>query len=134
DGKRVVTGSVDGTTCIWDAQTGQKLRTLQGHTSLVLSVSWSPDGKRVVTGSVDGTTRIWDAQTGKEVATLFSLEAGKNWLVVTPLGFVHGSPGGLKLVNWRKPGTLDLGPKEALLKRFHRPDLVAQALQPAEGR
>ncbi|KAG2344492.1 hypothetical protein BDR05DRAFT_189862, partial [Suillus weaverae] len=40
---------------------------LRGHTSSVLSVSFSPDGTRIVTGSRDSTVRLWDAATGQPV-------------------------------------------------------------------
>ncbi|KIK35362.1 hypothetical protein CY34DRAFT_587433, partial [Suillus luteus UH-Slu-Lm8-n1] len=41
---------------------------LMGHTSAVLSVSFSPDGTRIVTGSADNTVRLWDAVTGQPVS------------------------------------------------------------------
>jgi serine/threonine protein kinase len=44
--------------------------TLYGHTSLVLSVSFSPDGTRIASGSADNTIRLWDAATGEEIHTL----------------------------------------------------------------
>ncbi|MEO2012316.1 MAG: WD40 repeat domain-containing protein [Pirellulaceae bacterium] len=34
--------------------------TLKGHSSDVLSVSFSPDGKRIVSGSGDKTLKVWD--------------------------------------------------------------------------
>jgi len=43
---------------------------LQGHTSHVLSVAFSPDGQRLATGSWDYTAKIWDLITGKAVLTL----------------------------------------------------------------
>src|SRR5947209_5060841 len=50
---------------------GPKLRdTLQGHTSFVSSVAYSPDGKTLASGSYDQTVRLWDVATGKEQATL----------------------------------------------------------------
>jgi eukaryotic-like serine/threonine-protein kinase len=70
DGKRIVTGSHDGTAKVWDAEQGQEVLTLKGHTSLVNSVAFSPDGKRIVTGSWDRTARVWDAEQGREVLTL----------------------------------------------------------------
>ena len=44
--------------------------TLKGHSSLVFSVSFSPDGKRIVSGSNDRTLKVWDAQTGQETLTI----------------------------------------------------------------
>jgi WD40 repeat protein len=35
NGKRIVTGSEDRTVKVWNAQTGQEIRTLRGHTELV---------------------------------------------------------------------------------------------------
>ena len=31
------------------------------HSSLVLSVAFSPDGKTIVSGSADQTLKVWDA-------------------------------------------------------------------------
>ncbi|MCS6851493.1 MAG: hypothetical protein NZ700_10050, partial [Gemmataceae bacterium] len=129
DGQRVLTGSDDKTAVIWDAQTGRKVITFQGHTATVTSLAWSPDGQRVLTGSRDGSTRIWAAGSGKALATVYSFNAGKDRLVITPQGYVNGSPGGLEQVAWRKPGTPDFGPTEELLKRFHQPDMVARLIQ-----
>ena len=69
NGKIVVTGSVDGTTRIWDVQSGneqQKLGVISPTLSdniisdeAVLSVSYSSDGKTIVTGHQDGTLRVY---------------------------------------------------------------------------
>jgi WD40 repeat protein len=50
---------------LWDAQTGQEILTLKGHSDRVWSVAFSPDGKRIVSGSVDETLKLWDSQTGQ---------------------------------------------------------------------
>jgi len=55
---------------VWDAQTGQAIRTLRGHSDLVYSAAYSADGTRIVTASVDNTARVWDAQTGEQLAIL----------------------------------------------------------------
>ncbi|MHC4727491.1 MAG: WD40 repeat domain-containing protein [Planctomycetota bacterium] len=62
DGTRVLTGSEDETARLWEAETGQEIRTFRGHTSYVWSVAFSPDGTRVLTGSPDGTARIWQLE------------------------------------------------------------------------
>ena len=46
------------------------LSTLQGHSSPVWSVCYSPDGTKVVSGSTDNTVRIWDTTTGAELSIL----------------------------------------------------------------
>jgi WD40 repeat protein len=65
DGKQVLTGSADDTAKIWDAASGNLLRTLQGHTDDVRAVEWSPDSKQILTGSIDNTARFWDAASGQ---------------------------------------------------------------------
>jgi predicted NACHT family NTPase len=43
---------MDNTIRLWDAASGALLRTLEGHTSWVLSVAFSPDGRALASGSL----------------------------------------------------------------------------------
>ena len=73
DGKLLATGSFDKTAKLWDAATGQELRTLAGklgHTNLVLGVSFSPDGSSLATVSTDNSLKIWDLANGKPASLL----------------------------------------------------------------
>ena len=69
DGKRLATGGMDGTAKVWDAQTGEKLLTLEGRPDYVTGVAFSPNGRRIATAS-GNTARLWAAETGKELLTL----------------------------------------------------------------
>ena len=68
DGTRLAVASSIG---IWlyDAQTGEALDLLTGHTDWVLSVSFSPDGQTLASGSWQ-EIRLWDAHTGRHLRTL----------------------------------------------------------------
>jgi WD40 repeat protein len=97
DGERVVTASWDNTAIIWDARTGQKLLSLQGHTDWVLSASYSPDGERVVSASPDTTAIIWDARTGQK---LLSLQGHTDWVLSASY-----SPDGERVVTASRGGS-----------------------------
>ena len=46
------------------------LMTLEGHSSSINAVVWSPDGKHIASSSDDKTVRVWDAATGMLLRTL----------------------------------------------------------------
>lgn len=69
DGKRILSGSLDGTLKIWNAGTGEETTTLRGHKGPVNCTTFSPDSKLVISGSRDRTVKVWNATTGEEKIT-----------------------------------------------------------------
>ena len=69
DGTRFAVASTIG---IWlyDAETGQEIDLLTGHTDFVSCIAFSPDGQTLASGSRDNTIRLWDTNTGQHKKTL----------------------------------------------------------------
>jgi WD40 repeat protein len=126
DSKRLVTGSWDGTAILWEAASGKKLQTFPVRGGYVESVALSADGRQLWTTSNDCTTRLWDTATGKERLRLYTFDAGKDWLVVTPDGLFDGTPDVWCIVAYRVPDTLKLLEDDTTRRRFHRPGLLAK--------
>ncbi|KAF2259255.1 hypothetical protein CC78DRAFT_621216 [Lojkania enalia] len=70
DSARLASASYDGTVKIWDANSGECLSTLEGHSSSVRSVAFSYDSARLASASDDGTLKIWDLSSGECLSTL----------------------------------------------------------------
>ena len=68
DDGRVVSASKDRTLRVWDPDSGETVKTLEGHSDAVSSVAALGAG-RVVSASNDFTLRVWDADSGEVVAS-----------------------------------------------------------------
>jgi WD40 repeat protein len=58
---RLVTGSDDATIRVWDIESRECIKVLEGHTDIVKCLQF--DEFKIITGSKDGTVKIWDLQT-----------------------------------------------------------------------
>ncbi|KAL5485795.1 hypothetical protein ACEPAI_6837 [Sanghuangporus weigelae] len=63
--RRVVTGSYDGTICVFNDRGELVTGPFKAHSSTVFSLAFSQDGKRVVSGDRDRSIAVWDADNGR---------------------------------------------------------------------
>src|SRR4029079_4734515 len=89
-GKTLASGSADNTLKLWDVTTQKLLATLEGHSSSVNAVAFSPDGKTLASGSADNTTIQWDSKS-QEIITRTVLLPGNQWLIYHPRKLVYDS-------------------------------------------
>ncbi len=66
----MASGSLDKTVKFWSIESQKKVATLQGHSSYVFSIAFSPDGKYLASSSHDNTVKLWNVESQKEVTTL----------------------------------------------------------------
>lgn len=56
-----------GEVVLWDATSGEAVRTVRGHSNLVSFATFSPDGKMLLTAGPDHTAIVSDVATGHEL-------------------------------------------------------------------
>ncbi|MEM7603399.1 MAG: methyltransferase domain-containing protein, partial [Verrucomicrobiota bacterium] len=113
------------------SDSGEPLREFIGHEGEVWAVSPSPDDRYLASASGDQTVRLWNLQTGELLASLF-VSRDSEWVVWTPSGHYHASPGGEKYIGWhinRGVGRVaDYYPAYVFREKFHHPELVKRTV------
>jgi WD40 repeat protein/serine/threonine protein kinase/Flp pilus assembly protein TadD len=130
DGKHVVTyrAGVSGLLWLWNAQTGQLIRTLGYPGGAFIEASFSRDGRRLVTAGPQGKAQVWDAATGEPVTPL--LDHG-SW--ISNAAF---SPDGRLLVTTGQDGTArvwDVGTGKHVAELKHESGVRSATFSP-DGR
>lgn len=59
DGLLLASAGGDAKICVWQANNGELLATLSGHTRAVTSAAFSPDGYWLASGGLDGRLILW---------------------------------------------------------------------------
>ena len=84
DGPPTASGNgISSTITLWEFATDTPPRSLEGHSSTITSVAFSPNGRVVASGSHDKSVKLWDARTGKQ---LRSLEGHTDWVKSVAFG------------------------------------------------
>jgi WD40 repeat protein/DNA-binding SARP family transcriptional activator len=96
DGQYILSGSGSYCFCgapgqdnivrFWNAQTGELIHELEGHTDLVTYTDMTPDGKRGITASVDSSARVWDLEKGELIWAFEDIHPGVWSAVISPDG------------------------------------------------
>jgi WD40 repeat protein len=86
DGRNAISALEDTTLQVWDLETGQMLRVLEGHMGSVTAVALTPEGRQAVSASEDRTLRVWDLGTGQTLYTLEGHTGQVHDVAVTPDG------------------------------------------------
>ncbi|NET24944.1 WD40 repeat domain-containing protein [Okeania sp. SIO1I7] len=71
-GEFLVTGSIDGEVCLWKWEENRQIFKHQEHTTIIDSITFSPDNQKIASSSRDRNIKIWDIATGKCIDTLNS--------------------------------------------------------------
>jgi WD40 repeat protein len=69
EGEYLICGDELGSVSVWDAATGGRLASGDGHHGHIWSIAVSPDGKLFATGGADHLVKLWDAKTCEELRT-----------------------------------------------------------------
>jgi WD40 repeat protein len=106
DGQQLVThdGSV---ICLWEADTGKRVREYHGHKGRILCLAYSPDGKAISSGGTEHTFRVWDVASGRELRC-FQVDPPKQPSGYSPFAHVLFTPDSKGLVTRSEDNTIRL--------------------------
>ncbi len=91
----------DTTVRLWNAENGEEIIALEGHTDTVHDVTFSPDGSLLATSSWDNTVIVWDVSSPSQAAAMSTLIGHEG-----RVNAVAFSPDGATLLTASSDGTL----------------------------
>ncbi|KAF9043517.1 WD40 repeat-like protein [Hymenopellis radicata] len=126
DSTCIITGLHAGFLIIWDSRTGEKLKTLKGHTGSITSVAFFSDSFQLVSGSKDRSIRVWKIKNGRNIKVLTGHTKGVTSVAVSVDGkqIVSGSKDG-SIIIWDVETGKHLKKSVAFSPRVEHPQIVA---------
>ena len=105
DGQWIAGAAQSGWATVWNAETGEKLFSVEAHTGGARRAVFSPDGRMLATCGWDETAAVWNIADGslryrieKQGLALSDVKfTPEGKLLITSTGSYH---------DWRKPGTI----------------------------
>lgn len=70
DGTQITSGSQDNTVRLWNAESGQLVKSFRGHDGAVRAVAFADSDQMIVSGSHDNRIRKWDVREYEEIRVL----------------------------------------------------------------
>ena len=72
DGKLILTFTIDGEGCLWEAATSQFIGPILELNAGITAAAFSPDSKTILTGSDDMTARLWDIASRRTLGSVLT--------------------------------------------------------------
>lgn len=93
DGRHLASAGADRLVKVFNAESGEMVRTFAGHTAHALGVDWSADGKLLVSCGGDNVLKLWDFEAGLPVRTMkgTTYQIGPFKREVTSVSFIGDS-------------------------------------------
>jgi WD40 repeat protein len=93
DGRHIASAGADRLVKVFNAESGELVRTFAGHTAHALGVDWNFDGKLLVSCGGDNVLKLWDFETGLPVRTMkgTTYQIGPFKREVTSVAFIGDS-------------------------------------------
>jgi WD40 repeat protein len=111
DGDIIASGGRNDPVRLWNAKTGQLVRTLPEH--MVWALAFSPDGAQLATGGANKVVRLWDVKTGQEIKQMKGHKATIKALAFSVDGVAIVSAGDDGLVQlWRAADGVEIASYE----------------------
>lgn len=93
DGRLIASAGIDSTIRLWDATSGQPVRTLSGHQDEVYAVVFSPDGKFLASSGYDQQIILWDVESGARIRNFYGFKFWSVAIAFSPDGKLLASGG-----------------------------------------